>query len=204
MGSFPFAELLLSGVSLYGVSRVFRYENSLPVVIGLLLMFASASVTLIRYFSDHNGLSGIYGLYSSMSASVGMLMIFLSFAALWSPALLKGVRLWLAIISATCLYATAGIFQVLGPLVTFSTVIAIFAVLGTACLLINAKQYWVGIYTSVTSVLFLLAGTLLDVNDFNLHSLLSGRELFYLIVALWILGGALSFKTMSDVQNKSD
>ena len=197
MGNFPFSELLLLVFSIYGVSRVFRCKNSLPVVIGLLLMSASASVAVLRYAFNQAGLAGIHGLYSSMSASVGMLLIMVSLASFLLPNLLQGARSGLIIIAVTALYAAAGMFHLLSPLVTLSTVIAILAALVAGCSLINIKVYPAGIFAVLTSMLFLLVGTSLEVNEADLFGLISKRDIFYLVLAFWSLSVSLSFRAMS-------
>lgn len=197
MGNFPFSELLLFVFTIYGVSRVFRCENSLPVVIGLLLTSASASVAVLRYGFNQERLAGIHGLYSSMSASVGMLLILVSLASFLLPTLLQGVRLGLIIIAVTALYAAAGIFHLVSPLVTLSTVIAVLAALAAGCTLVNAKVYPAGVFAVLTSLLFLLVGTSLKVIGPDFFDLIPRRDVFYLSLAFWSLSVSLSFRAMS-------
>lgn len=197
MDYFIVSEFVVLIFALFGVGLIFRFKNSLPLVIGLLLTAATATVAVIRYVFFKNGLTEMLGLYSSLSASVGMMMVFLSFASFRVPNLLQGGRQGLIIIVVTALFAAAGIFQFLGTLITVSTVLAILTTTAAGCVLINLQQYKEGIFTTVVGILFLVLGSTVGSRGPDLFGLFSRWHVFYLTLAFWSLSAALSFRSLS-------
>ena len=202
MDHFAVSEFVVLVLTLFGVSLIFRLENSLPLVIGLLLTAATASVAVLRYGVFKGGLAEIHGLYSSLSASVGMMMVVLSFASFKVPGMLRGGRQGLIIIVATALFAAAGVFQFIGSLVTMATIAAIFSSIAAGCVLINIQQYKVGIFTAATGSLFLILGSTVGSRGPDLFGLLPRWHVFYLTLAFWSLSTALSFRSLSLLSNK--
>lgn len=202
MDHFAVSEFVVLVLALLGVSQVFRLENSLPLVIGLLLTAATATVAVLRYGVFKGGLAEMHGLYSSLSASVGMMMIVLSFVSLKVPDILRGGRQGLIIIVATALFAAAGVFQFVGPMVTIATIAAIFSTIAAGCVLINVQQYKVGIYTAAAGSLFLILGSTVGSRGPDLFGLLPRWHLFYLTLAFWSLSAALSFRSLALLSGK--
>ena len=64
MDYFAVSEFVVLVLALLGVSLVFRLDNSLPLVIGLLLTAATATVAVLRYSVFKGGLAEMHGLYS--------------------------------------------------------------------------------------------------------------------------------------------
>ena len=202
MDHFAISEFVVFVLALLGVSRVFRLENSLPLVIGLLLTAATAMVAVLRYGIFQGELAEMHGLYSSLSASVGMMMIVLSFMTFKLPNLLLGGRQGLIIIVVTALFAASGIFQFVGPLVTVATIAAIFSTIIAGCVLINIQQYKVGFFTTGIGCLFLVLGSTVGSQGPNLFDLLPRWHVFYLTLACWSLSAALSFRSLSLISGK--
>ena len=202
MDHFAVSEFAVLILALLGVSLIFRLENSLPLVIGLLLIAATATVAVLRNGIFKGGLAEMHGLYSSLSASVGMMMIVLSFMSFKLPNLLQGGRQGLIIIVATALFAAAGIFQFVGPLVTIATIAAIFSTIAAGCVLINIQQYQVGFFTAATGILFLILGSTVGSHGPDLFDLLPRWHVFYLTLAFWSLSAALSFRSLTLLSNK--
>ena len=197
MDYFAVSEFVVLVLALFGVSLVFRLENSLPLVIGLLLTAATAGVAVLRYAFFKGELAEMHGLYSSLSSSVGMMMIVLSFVSFKIPNMLQGGRQGLIIIVATALFAAAGIFQFVGPLVTIATIAAIFSTIAAGCVLINIQQYKVGVFTAAIGILFLILGSTVGSYGPDLFGLLPRWHVFYLTLAFWSLGAALSFRSLA-------
>ena len=202
MDYFAVSEFVVLVLALFGVSLIFRLENSLPLVIGLLLTAATATVAVLRYGIFKGGLSEMHGLYSSLSASVGMMMIVLSFVSFKLPSLLQGGRQGLIIIVATALFAAAGVFQFVGPLVTVATIAAILATISAGCVLINVQQYKVGVFATVIGILFLILGSTVGSRGSDLFGLLPRWHVFYLTLAFWSLSAALSFRSLTLLSKK--
>ena len=202
MDYFAVSEFVVLVLALFGVSLIFRLENSLPLVIGLLLTAATAIVAVLRYGVFRGGLAEMHGLYSSLSASVGMMMIVLSFVSFKLPNLLRGSRQGLVIIVATALFAAAGVFQFVGPLVTVATIVAILATISAGCVLINVQQYKVGVFAAVIGILFLILGSTVGSRGPDLFGLLPRWHVFYLTLAFWSLSAALSFRSLTLLSKK--
>ena len=202
MDCFAVSEFVVLVLALLGVSLVFRLDNSLPLVIGLLLTAATATVAVLRHGIFKGGLAEMHGLYSSLSASVGMMMIVLSFLSFKAPNLLKGGRQGLLIVVATAMFAAAGIFQLVGPLVTIATIVAIFATISAGCVLINLQQYKVGIFTAAVGILFLILGSTVGSRGPDLFGILPRWHVFYLTLAFWGLSAALSFRSLALLSKK--
>lgn len=202
MDHFAVSEFVVLVLSLSGVSLVFRLENSLPLVIGLLLISATATVAVLRYGIFRGGLAEMHELYSSLSASVGMMMIVLSFITFRLPNLLYGGRQGLIIIVVTGLFAAAGIFQFVGSLVTIATITAILSTIAAGCVLINVRQYKVGVFTTAVGMLFLILGSTVGSRGPDLFSLLPRWHLFYLTLAFWSFSASLSFRSLSELSGK--
>ena len=126
-----------------------------------------------------------------------MMLIVVSFLSFKVAGLLQGARQGLIIVMATGLFAAAGIFQLVGPLVTLATLAAIFCTITAGCILINIQQYKVGIFTAVIGTLFLILGSTVGSRGPDLFDLLPRWHVFYLTLALWCLSAALSFRSLA-------
>ncbi|OED50986.1 hypothetical protein ACH42_00385 [Endozoicomonas sp. (ex Bugula neritina AB1)] len=204
MPHFALSELVLMVCALYGVSRIFRLPYSLPALIGLLLLAITAGVASARYgLSLQRELASIHGLYSSLSASVGMILILVSFISLKTPALLSGNRQWLTIVMVTIIFGAAAVLQFVGPLVTIATLLAITATIAAGGALFNEGQRSLGAYAIISGLLFLWVGSMIGSRGDDLLGFLPRWHAFHLAVACWCLAVALSFRNLSGKAHKA-
>ncbi len=198
MPHYALSELVLMICALWGVKSIFRLPSSLPAMIGLLLMAITAGIAVLRYgFSLQQELASLHGLYSSLTASVGMLLIVLSFISFKVPAMGQARWQWAAIAAVTMLFAAASIFQLNGPLVTISTLLAIVATIVGGSVLFNGSQRSLGLFTMTSGLLFLVVGSLVGSRGDDLFGLIPRWHIFHLTIALWCLGFSLTFKAIT-------
>lgn len=204
MPHFALSELVLMACALFGVRQIFRLAYSLPALIGLLLLAITAGIASARYgLSLQNELAAMHGLYSSLSASVGMLLIVVSFISLKTPVLLSGRRQWLTIVFATLIFAAAAVLQFVGPLVTIATILAIASTIVAGSALFNEGQRALGIYAILAGLLFLWVGSMVGSRGEDLLGVLPRWHVFHLTIAGWCLAVALSFRRVSEIKQPS-
>ena len=204
MPHFALSELVLMVCALYGVSRIFRLPFALPALIGLLLLAITAGIASARYgLSLQRELASMHGLYSSLSASVGMMLILVSFVSLKTPALLSGNRQWLTIVFATLIFAAAAVLQFVGPLVTIATMLAIASTMVAGATLFNAGQRSLGVYAILAGLLFLWVGSMVGSRGEDLFGFLPRWHVFHVTIAGWCLAVALSFRKISEMKQQT-